>query len=600
MLSVQTRQATRLVIGLVVLALALAAFVVAQIRFGGPMHHESLLQDELLADILPPPCFVVEPYLHTTLMLTDPGHVEPGMKALQEEEAQFRERLAYWQAAPVPDDMRGAVNATLDAEVEFWKTVDDQFLPAARRGDTAMMRTVHDGALSQAYQRQHDRVNALVTLSHAERARLLDAGYRRVLVSLALAGLLALAVLGAIVWAGVQLRRRVIAPLVDTAAGIQEMAKGDYDYPIDGNTRPDEIGEIVRALDVFRGAAKRSQAGRRDQEMVVTALTQGLDVMAARNLEVRLEEPFPGNLDTLRNNYNSAVGAMAEALRAVRVGANKVSRAIAEIRAASEDLAQRNEQQAASLATTAHSLDTVTSSVGETAARAASVQSAVGAAQREAEAGGEVVTRAVAAMAGIEASSEKIGQIISVIDGIAFQTNLLALNAGVEAARAGDAGKGFAVVASEVRALAQRSADAARDIKELIGESTLQVSQGVTLVGETGERLGDIVARVGEIGGLVSGIAEAAIEQAAKLRDVNRAVSDMDRMTQQNAAMVEQSSAATRSLATEAEALAQLVGTFQTRDVANRPAHVAKATDLRRDSMLDQARPGPRLALAAG
>jgi hypothetical protein len=149
------------------------------------------------------------------------------------------------------------------------------------------------------------------------------------------------------------------------------------------------------------------------------------------------------------------------------------------------------------------------------------------------------------------------------------------------------------VVASEVRALAQRSADAARDIKELIGESTLQVSQGVTLVGETGERLGDIVARVGEIGGLVSGIAEAAIEQADKLRDVNRAVSDMDRMTQQNAAMVEQSSAATRSLATEAEALAQLVGTFQTRDVANRPAHVAKATDLRRDSMLDQARPGP-------
>jgi methyl-accepting chemotaxis protein len=378
---------------------------------------------------------------------------------------------------------------------------------------------------------------------------------------------------------GHRLGRGATAPPGDRAAGgygrgHSGNGQGDYDYPIDGNTRPDEIGEIVRALDVFRGAAKRSQAGRRDQEMVVTALTQG-STSWPRAIWKYAWKSRSRQSRYLAQQLQLGCRRHGRGAARVRVGANKVSRAIAEIRAASEDLAQRNEQQAASLATTAHSLDTVTSSVGETAARAASVQSAVGAAQREAEAGRSGDPRR--GSHGRDRSLVREDRPDHQCDRWhCLQTNLLALNAGVEAARAGDAGKGFAVVASEVRALAQRSADAARDIKELIGESTLQVSQGVTLVGETGERLGDIVARVGEIGGLVSGIAEAAIEQADKLRDVNRAVSDMDRMTQQNAAMVEQSSAATRSLATEAEALAQLVGTFQTRDVANRPAHVAR------------------------
>ncbi len=600
MLSVRTRQATRLVIGLIVIAITLAAFAVAQIRFGGPMHHESLLQDELLADILPPPCFVVEPYLHTTLMLDDPARTNAEIKALAEEEAQFKERQAYWQAAPVPDAMRAPVQAVLDAEVAFWKTVDEQFLPAARRGDRAAMRAIHAGPLSRAYALQHQRVDALVALSNTNRARLLESGYRQVTVSLVGVGLLAALVLGLVVWVGHLLRQRVIAPLVDTADGIVDMAQGALDRPLAGAERGDEIGQIVQAMDVFRAAAQTREADRVAQGRVVDALAHGLDVIAGKDLEQRIDAAFPPGFEALRTNYNTAIAAMAEALRGVRVGANRVARAIAEIRAASEDLAQRNEEQAASLATTAGSLDSVTRSVGETAQRAASVQSAIGAAQDEAAAGGEVVTRAVAAMAAIEASSARIGQIISVIDGIAFQTNLLALNAGVEAARAGDAGKGFAVVASEVRALAQRSADAARDIKALIGESTEQVSHGVALVGETGARLGGIVTRVEEIGSLVSGIAEAAIEQADKLRDVNRAVSDMDRMTQQNAAMVEQSSAATRSLAEEAEALARLVSTFRTRDVAHRPAHVAKPHDLRRASMREDAQPGPRLALAAG
>ena len=246
-----------------------------------------------------------------------------------------------------------------------------------------------------------------------------------------------------------------------------------------------------------------------------------------------------------------------------------------EITQASDDLSRRTEQQAASLEETAAALDQITATVRHTAEGASEARNTVSAAKADAERSGAVVREAVQAMGGIETSSKQIGHIIGVIDEIAFQTNLLALNAGVEAARAGDAGRGFAVVATEVRALAQRSAEAAKEIKALISASGQQVEAGVKLVGETGKALERIVAQVAQLNRLVADIAASAQEQATGLHEVNTAVNQMDQVTQQNAAMVEESTAASHGLSGEAKELARLVGQFNLGDIAPKPAAAA-------------------------
>ncbi|MCW1401671.1 methyl-accepting chemotaxis protein [Novosphingobium sp. MW5] len=296
---------------------------------------------------------------------------------------------------------------------------------------------------------------------------------------------------------------------------------------------------------------------------VVDQLSGALSQLAKGDLTVRMPQ-LPREFAQAEQDFNAAVQSLQQTMSAVVGGIQSISTASSEIRAATDDLALRNEQQAASLEETAAAMNQVTGNVRQSATRTAEIQSTIAAAHAEASDGGTVVSRAISAMDEIESGALEITKIINVIDGIAFQTNLLALNAGVEAARAGDAGKGFAVVANEVRALAQRSADAAKDIKELITASTQQVAGGVKLVGETGELLSKIVVRVGEINEQVTEIASSTEGQAANLQQVNGAVSEMDRMTQQNAAMVEQSTAAARSLADDAGNLAELVGQFRT------------------------------------
>ncbi len=304
---------------------------------------------------------------------------------------------------------------------------------------------------------------------------------------------------------------------------------------------------------------------------MVTVLAQGLGKLAHGDLRARIDSPFPPAFEALRQDFNAALLRLNATLTAIQTGASTMQSGTEEIASAADDLSRRTEQQAASLEETAAALDEIAATVKRATSDARQAASVVANAKSEAERSGDVVARAVAAMGEIEKSSGQIGQIIGVIDEIAFQTNLLALNAGVEAARAGEAGRGFAVVAQEVRALAQRSADAAKEIKTLISNSSRQVASGVDLVGQTGQTLTRIVAEVVQVDRLVNDIARSSEEQATGLAQVNTAVNHMDQVTQQNAAMVEEATAATHSLLTEARDLTRRVGEFSI-DTAARQA----------------------------
>ncbi len=307
----------------------------------------------------------------------------------------------------------------------------------------------------------------------------------------------------------------------------------------------------------------QAEALAAERHVVASTIGAGLEKLAEKDLTYQVTEQLPEDYAQLQSDFNSAIQQLAEAFSGVRELTVSVHSGAEEIAIASNDLSRRTEQQAASLEQTAAALDQITVTVKKTAEGAKLARESVATARTDAERGGAIVRKAVDAMGKIEKSSHQISQIIGVIDEIAFQTNLLALNAGVEAARAGDAGRGFAVVASEVRALAQRSAEAAKEIKGLISTSTTQVGEGVALVAETGKALAQIEGKVSEISQVVADISSSADEQATSLQQVNTAVNQMDHATQQNAAMSEQATAASQNLAQETERLSLLISEFK-------------------------------------
>ncbi len=382
---------------------------------------------------------------------------------------------------------------------------------------------------------------------------------------------------------------RFARPAVRLTDAMGVLAGGDHQLEVPETGRRDEYGAMAKAVQVFKDnaienarlqseveeARTRDEAARAarqaEQESVVSNLAAGLASLVRGDLTHRIAADFPGDYAKLKEDFNATGDRLSEIVGDIRAAADQIGNAAGEISQGTDDLAGRTEQQAANIEETAAAMEEMTSTVQKNAENASQSTTLVGDTRGGAESGGEIVREAVTAMSAIETSSKEIGEIVNVIDDIAFQTNLLALNAAVEAARAGDAGKGFAVVASEVRSLAQRSSEAAKEIKALIDKSNNQVNTGVRLVNQTGDALAGIIEGVQKVSAIVTEIAQASSEQATGLVEVNSAIGQMDEMTQQNAAMVEENTAAARSLAGEASQLVQLISFFKVAQSAAAP-----------------------------
>jgi methyl-accepting chemotaxis protein len=380
----------------------------------------------------------------------------------------------------------------------------------------------------------------------------------------------------------------LVRPVQALNGVMTRLADGDLTADVDGTERKDEVGGMARAVQVFKDnglrardvehqstvqrqqsedqqrlAAERDRVRAEAMAQATSGLADGLKQLSAGNLDFRIDQPFAADFEALRSDFNGTVEQLRATLKTVAEAGASIDSGSREVSQSADDLAKRTEQQAASLEETAAALDQITANVSNSSKRAEEARAVAIQANQSAHQSGSVVANAVDAMGRIEQSSNQISSIIGVIDDIAFQTNLLALNAGVEAARAGEAGKGFAVVAQEVRELAQRSAKAAKEIKELIRNSSAEVDSGVRLVSETGEALKTIEGYIVTINQHMDAIATSSREQSVGLSEVNTAVNQMDQVTQQNAAMVEEANAAGATLANEAARLRELISRFQ-------------------------------------
>jgi len=571
----------------VLVTLVTGAGALNRLKVNGPIYEDIIYSKDLIADILPPPLYVIESYALANESTLHPDTLAvnaPRMKVLKE---QYEERRAYWKTTRLPDVLKTKLlDDVLVKGDDFWREMQGVTLPALQANDrNAILASL--SALRIKFHRHEAAVNELVEMGNVF-------GKEKEAYAASQTGLLQ----GASYGLGIFLillciastlftRRRAIRPLNDMTNAMTKMADGDLKDEPPHLARQDEIGAMAKALAIFRdaGLAKRQleteaedarqlsdrERQQRERERLADAdalrfaveqLGGGLSQLAIGDLSRSLDQPFHPRFETLRKNFNESISTLRLTLRDVLSETDHLNRQGQDLRGGADNLARRTEQQAAALEETAAALEQVTSTGKASVARIEDTRNLVKDARTAAVQSSAVVGKAISAMHRIEAASGEIGSIIGTIENIAFQTNLLALNAGVEAARAGEAGKGFAVVAQEVRELAQRSAAAANEIKQLVARSGQEVTGGVDLVQSTGAVLAEIEAVVSRIDLNIDSIATAAREQSVGLSEINTSVNTLDQMTQHNAAMVEETNAATQNLAEAARTLATLAGRF--------------------------------------
>jgi Methyl-accepting chemotaxis protein len=508
-----------------------------------------------------------------------------------------------------PSTEEAALMATIEKEMVEYMEIGKRVLSHSAEGNIEAANTILREEMVDSADAARNAVNKLVEFGTDDADTAFQGAEASYATTLTIT-FVAIAVLALVIAAAIWFAITGIArPIQTITASMNNLATGDADTAIPFAGRTDEIGEMAAAVEVFRtnalenrrleqeANAQRSQSEEQrrraaEQERIraeamaqaTTGLADGLKQLSAGNLGFQLTQSFAEEFEGLREDFNRSVMQLRETMTAVAESTGSIDSGSREISQSAEDLSKRTEQQAASLEETAAALDQITTNVANSSKRAEEARTVAIQANESARHSGDVVANAVNAMGKIEQSSNQISNIIGVIDDIAFQTNLLALNAGVEAARAGEAGKGFAVVAQEVRELAQRSATAAKEIKDLIRNSSVEVENGVKLVSDTGEALKTIETYIVTINQHMDAIATSAREQSVGLSEVNTAVNQMDQVTQQNAAMVEEANAAGATLANEASRLRGLIGQFQLGGAGSyqpashrAPAPVAKA-----------------------
>ncbi|MBP6030916.1 MAG: HAMP domain-containing protein [Sphingobium sp.] len=476
---------------------------------------------------------------------TEPSLNAPELaRSLKERTVNFRElydaTLSYEFSRPVHDTA-----SAVKADVELYLASADQIADAALAG-----QPVSHEALAQFNAKFEALEGSLAGVSDTIETHVADtrsqAGDAARAGTYVMLGCLLL-IAGTILMIWRSFIKQILHPIFEIKGAVEQMTRRDLDIVIPAASRPDELGELGQAIYGMRDWIAEAIAARKHQEEeIVRTIGTALTRLAEGDLSGRIETNLQGAFASLKDDFNQAVYQLSDVLGTVHLSTGKMLNGAEEISRSTDDLARRNEQQANSLKAIADAISDVSGKVAASANAVKAAQSAVTDVNGAVEQGGAVIERAVEAMDKIEQSSRAIDSIISVIDGIAFQTNLLALNAGVEAVRAGEAGKGFNVVASEVRALAQRSADAANEIKKLISNSSSQVETGVQLVRSAGDALQAILQKVGEISTVMQGVTSSATEQAGTLSSIDDSAHNIQGITQQNAAATEEVSAVTR------------------------------------------------------
>jgi methyl-accepting chemotaxis protein len=613
----------------IALAVTINTVSLNKVRIGGSTYDEIVQVKDLVADILPPPLYIIEAYLEAGLALNRSKPVAETQSRIAELRKQYDERREFWQGSNLDETMKLKLTEKSHTHAaKFWELISRDLLPAIERNDDARARQAY-GDLTNAYQAHRAVIDEIVADSEALTKTVeataaeqgIIARWSTAAVDAVLLMVLALGIF--------TILRNMVSPLVRITAVMRSMANGNFAETIPSTERQDEVGEMAKALVVFRDAAlekARLESAARDQQVQAEAeraaasaklmkefdtavggvvraamagdfsqrvplagkegairnLAEALNTMCDNlgkafadvvrmfgalsegDLTQRITAEYQGEFATLKQNANMTAQRLSETVTEIKSAVGEVSSASAEIATSTTDLSQRTEQQASSLERTSAAMEEITVTVRKNAENAQQANERASRTREAAQRGGQVVTSAVEAMAGIDEASRKMSDIISVIDEIARQTNLLALNAAVEAARAGEAGRGFAVVATEVRSLAQRSSQAAKDISSLITNSSGQVKGGVELVNRAGTALNDIVESIKGVADIVSDIATASAEQSTGLDQIKESLLQMDEATQQNSALVEENAATAKTLADQSGAMGEQMSFFRT------------------------------------